>query len=80
MVWPRSEEAVHDPVTGVPLDVLEKVGRASVKVPEGYVSNIRAFTYCWRARRSGDKRKLTLWEIGNPFEAPTSRQESTAEC
>ncbi|RXW18551.1 hypothetical protein EST38_g7302 [Candolleomyces aberdarensis] len=36
MAWPRGEDAVHDPVTGVPLDVLEKVGKASVKVPEGY--------------------------------------------
>lgn len=38
MVWPRSEDAVHDPATGVSRDVLERVGRASVKVPEGYVS------------------------------------------
>ena len=37
MVWPRSKDAVHDPVTGVPLDTLEKVGKASVKVPESYV-------------------------------------------
>ncbi|KAG2008244.1 dehydrogenase E1 and transketolase domain-containing protein 1 [Coprinopsis cinerea AmutBmut pab1-1] len=36
MVWPTSKEAQHNPDTGVGRSVLEKVGRASVKVPEGF--------------------------------------------
>lgn len=36
MVWPASEEANHDPETGVDRGLLEKVGRASVKVPENF--------------------------------------------
>ncbi|KAF8196096.1 dehydrogenase E1 and transketolase domain-containing protein 1 [Pholiota molesta] len=36
MVWPASAEAVHDPVTGVDVDILKDIGRASVKVPEGF--------------------------------------------
>ena len=40
MVWPASEEAKHDPETGVDRTVLERVGRASIAVPEGFVSFI----------------------------------------
>ena len=40
MVWPASEEAMHDPETGVDKTVLERVGRASIAVPEGFVSII----------------------------------------
>ena len=40
MVWPASDEAEHDPKTGVDRNVLEKVGRASIAVPEGFVSLI----------------------------------------
>ncbi|GLB42448.1 putative 2-oxoglutarate dehydrogenase C-terminal [Lyophyllum shimeji] len=36
MVWPASKEANFDPATGVDPDVLAKVGRASVAVPEGF--------------------------------------------
>ena len=36
-VWPASEEARHDPETGVDITVLERVGRA---VSEGFVSFI----------------------------------------
>lgn len=38
MVWPASKEARHNPETGVDRTVLEGVGRASVAVPEGFVS------------------------------------------
>ncbi|KAF8873445.1 ribonucleotide reductase [Gymnopilus junonius] len=38
MVWPASEAAVHDPATGVNRAVLDRLGRASVAVPEGFVS------------------------------------------
>ena len=40
MVWPASEESKHDPETGVDRTVLERVGRASIAVPEGFVSFI----------------------------------------
>ncbi|KAF8957827.1 Transketolase, pyrimidine binding domain-containing protein [Flammula alnicola] len=36
MVWPASVEAEHDPVTGVDREILERVGKASVTVPEGF--------------------------------------------
>ncbi|KAF8156045.1 thiamine diphosphate-binding protein [Crassisporium funariophilum] len=36
MVWPASEEAEYDPETGVERGLLERVGRASVAVPEGF--------------------------------------------
>ena len=38
IVWPTSANANHDPVTGVDREVLQKVGKASVAVPEGFVS------------------------------------------
>jgi probable 2-oxoglutarate dehydrogenase E1 component DHKTD1 len=38
MVWPASEAAERDPPTGVKAEILEKVGRASVAVPDGFVS------------------------------------------
>ena len=37
LVWPASEQAMHNPPTGVTRDVLEKAGRASVTVPAGFV-------------------------------------------
>ena len=37
LVWPASEQAEHNPPTGVARDVLEKAGRASVTVPAGFV-------------------------------------------
>ncbi|KIM37025.1 hypothetical protein M413DRAFT_448750 [Hebeloma cylindrosporum] len=36
MVWPASEAAERDPPTGVKIQVLEKVGKASVAVPDGF--------------------------------------------
>ncbi|KAI0754007.1 dehydrogenase E1 and transketolase domain-containing protein 1 [Daedaleopsis nitida] len=36
MVWPSSTDARRDPETGLGKDVLRKVGRASVAVPEGF--------------------------------------------
>ncbi|KDR79783.1 hypothetical protein GALMADRAFT_241860 [Galerina marginata CBS 339.88] len=36
IVWPASDAAVHDPATGVDRAVLDRVGRASVAVPEGF--------------------------------------------
>lgn len=37
LVWPASEQAEHDPATGIAREVLEKAGRASVTVPAGFV-------------------------------------------
>ncbi|PPQ70860.1 hypothetical protein CVT26_014083 [Gymnopilus dilepis] len=36
IVWPTSADANHDPATGVDREVLQKVGKASVAVPEGF--------------------------------------------
>lgn len=36
IVWPESSDAVPNPDTGVEREVLEKVGKASVRVPEGF--------------------------------------------
>lgn len=41
MVWPADPKAQHDPDTGVDSETLQKVGKASVTVPEGFV---RAFS------------------------------------
>lgn len=38
LVWPASEDAVGDPETGVDPATLVNVGKASVDVPEGFVS------------------------------------------
>ena len=42
MVWPASPKAVHDPATGVDVDILKKIGKASVKVPEDFVRLYRS--------------------------------------
>lgn len=39
MVWPAAPEAEFHPETGVGRETLVTVGRASVDVPEGIVSN-----------------------------------------
>jgi probable 2-oxoglutarate dehydrogenase E1 component DHKTD1 len=52
MVWPASEAAERDPPTGVKADILEKVGRASVAVPDGFVS--LPFHYRAIARNEAD--------------------------
>ena len=38
MVWPMSERAEYNPETGVEEGTLVKVGKASVQVPQGFVS------------------------------------------
>lgn len=37
LVWPASKEAERDPVTGVDLETLRRIGNASVALPEGFV-------------------------------------------
>lgn len=39
MVWSRGQAAEHAPDTGVDLAVLSTVGKESVRVPEGFVSD-----------------------------------------
>ena len=36
ITWPTSKEAQRDPETGVQEEVLQRVGRASVAVPDGF--------------------------------------------
>jgi probable 2-oxoglutarate dehydrogenase E1 component DHKTD1 len=43
MVWPATKKAEHDPATGIAHEILERVGRASVTVPSGFV---RSFVAC----------------------------------
>ena len=43
MVWPTDEDAIHDPVTGVDESILQKVGKASVAVPEDFVRTFISF-------------------------------------
>ena len=39
-VWPASDNAIRNPDTGVNIDLLKQVVTASVKVPEGFVSDV----------------------------------------
>lgn len=43
MVWPVSAEANPSPKTGVDRQLLEKVGKASVTLPEGFVRECPSF-------------------------------------
>ena len=42
IIWPGSEDAVPEPETGVDAETLKSVGKASVTVPEGFVSGLRS--------------------------------------
>jgi probable 2-oxoglutarate dehydrogenase E1 component DHKTD1 len=37
MVWPTNEHSIRNPETGVLVDVLKEVGKASVKIPNAFV-------------------------------------------
>jgi probable 2-oxoglutarate dehydrogenase E1 component DHKTD1 len=41
MVWPASKQAIRNPDTGIERQILIKVGKASVNVPEGFVSHLK---------------------------------------
>jgi probable 2-oxoglutarate dehydrogenase E1 component DHKTD1 len=43
LVWPAGEDAVDNPETGVDAATLVNVGKASVDVPEGFVSKVIMF-------------------------------------
>lgn len=45
MVWPASAEAKLFPETGVDRDTLLHAGRASITVPEGFVSAHRLYIH-----------------------------------
>jgi hypothetical protein len=45
LVWPTCSEAVSDPETGANLDLLRKVGNASVEVPKEFVKKNRSFRF-----------------------------------
>jgi len=40
LVWPNSKSAKHEPDTGVERDTLIEVARASVTLPEDFVSSL----------------------------------------
>jgi probable 2-oxoglutarate dehydrogenase E1 component DHKTD1 len=48
MVWPASKEADSNPGTGVEREILVKVGQASVKSPDEFVS----CCYCFKGELS----------------------------
>ena len=37
-VWPTCDRAVHEPDTGIELDVVKMIGESSVNVPDQFVS------------------------------------------
>ena len=43
MVWPASSDAIRSPTTGMDTGTLGMVGRASVAVPDGFVSSQAGF-------------------------------------
>ena len=43
LVWPATTEAEHDPDTGLPIERLVQVAKASVTLPESFVSVVMAF-------------------------------------
>lgn len=49
-VWPNSPEAKHDPATGVAQEKLKQVAKASVTLPEDFVS-------CQKLLRNADHRR-----------------------
>lgn len=40
LVWPAGSKASHDPDTGVSENHLKEVGKASVTLPDGFVSSL----------------------------------------
>jgi hypothetical protein len=54
LVWPSSEQAEHNPATGVARSVLEKAGRASVTVPADFVRPIFLLITLLLTGRAGD--------------------------
>jgi hypothetical protein len=61
MVWPASNEAVKNPDTGLPAEHLQHIGRASVAVPDGFVSFTGVLNEDGLAKRgiSGDPSEIT---------------------
>ena len=43
IVWPNSQESIRRPETGVDKPILERVGKASVATPEGFVGVIPCY-------------------------------------
>lgn len=46
LVWPASSGAARNPETGVSKDVLQHIGKASITVPENFVSAFNYFLSC----------------------------------
>ena len=45
MVMPNGQDAIRDPETGVDADTLTNIGKASVSVPDGFVSVVHYSHY-----------------------------------
>jgi probable 2-oxoglutarate dehydrogenase E1 component DHKTD1 len=59
LVWPASEQAEHNPATGVARSVLEKAGRASVTVPADFVRPSLFAILLFYASDDGESRRST---------------------
>ncbi|KAL0960260.1 hypothetical protein HGRIS_011890 [Hohenbuehelia grisea] len=61
IVWPASAEAERNPDTGVDTDVLAKIGKASVTVPEGFVIHPKLQRYVKARHQNVEKGKGLDW-------------------
>lgn len=65
MVWPASSSADRNPETGVLEEQLKEVGRASIKIPDGFVRQAMVLVV----------QTLTI-PIGNPSQTAKTCEES----
>lgn len=61
MVWPASEEALHDPETGLSKDFLKKIGKQSVDLPKGFNVHSRLNRHIKQRLESLEKEKGINW-------------------
>ncbi len=73
IVWPADETAERDPPTGVARTMLEKIGRASVTVPSGFV---RGFSPKRSVVQLADD---VMINTGNPPQITAPCKESATE-
>ena len=60
-VWPTSERAVHNPATGLNADLLKKIGKASVALPEGFNLHSRLNRHIKQRLQSLEEGKDINW-------------------
>ena len=82
VTWPGSKDAVRDPETGVDHEALQQVGRASVSVPEGFVSRLNGRSLREHTESEGDELTTIFFcYLLFPFSAdPWYSRKSTRGC